>query len=54
MLEAAAGTLIILHGQLPHYSAANRSSRSRQAFTLHLVDKLCDYPQDNWLQTDLV
>ena len=49
-----AGTLIILHGQLPHYSAANRSSRSRQAFTLHLVDKLCDYPQDNWLQTDLV
>ena len=54
MLEAAAGTLIILHGQLPHYSAANRSSRSRQAFTQHLVDKLCDYPQDNWLQTDLV
>jgi phytanoyl-CoA hydroxylase len=54
MLEAAAGTLIILHGQLPHYSAANRSSHSRQAFSLHLVDKLCDYPQDNWLQTDLV
>ena len=54
MLEANAGTLIILHGQLPHYSAPNRSAKSRQALTLHLVDKLCNYPQDNWLQTDLV
>jgi len=50
MLEVSAGTLIILHGQLPHYSAANTSSRSRQAFTLHLVDDACDYPKDNWLQ----
>ncbi len=50
MLEVPAGTLIILHGQLPHYSAANTSSRSRQAFTLHLVDATCDYPADNWLK----
>lgn len=48
-LEVPAGTLIILHGQLPHYSAANTSNRSRQAFTLHLVDQACDYPDDNWL-----
>ncbi|MDC9720850.1 MAG: phytanoyl-CoA dioxygenase family protein [Gammaproteobacteria bacterium] len=50
LLEVPAGTLIILHGQLPHYSAANTSDRSRQAFTLHLVDDACDYPTDNWLQ----
>ncbi|MFQ3211892.1 MAG: phytanoyl-CoA hydroxylase [Oceanospirillaceae bacterium] len=50
LLEVPAGTLIILHGQLPHYSAANTSNRSRQAFTLHLVDDACHYPTDNWLQ----
>ena len=50
LLEVPAGTLIILHGQLPHYSAANTSNRSRQAFTLHLVDEDCHYPADNWLQ----
>ena len=50
LLEVPAGTLIILHGQLPHYSAANTSEKSRQAFTLHLVDAVCNYPTNNWLQ----
>lgn len=54
LLEVPAGSLVILHGQLPHYSAANTSSRSREAFTLHYVDKACDYPQDNWLHCDLI
>jgi len=53
MLEVEAGTLIILHGQLPHYSAANKSTKSRQAFSLHLVDQDCYYAKDNWLQSDL-
>jgi len=53
MLEVKAGTLIILHGQLPHYSAANKSTKSRQAFSLHLVDQECHYAEDNWLQSDL-
>ena len=53
MLEVKAGTLIILHGQLPHYSAANKSTKSRQAFSLHLVDQDCHYATDNWLQSDL-
>ena len=53
MLEVEAGTLIILHGQLPHYSAANKSTKSRQAFSLHLVDQNCHYAEDNWLQSDL-
>ncbi len=54
MLEVPAGSLVILHGQLPHYSAANTSARSRQAFTLHYVDGACDYPADNWLRTQMV
>lgn len=49
-LEAETGTLVVLHGLLPHKSAPNRSDRSRQAFTLHIVDGTARYPADNWLQ----
>ena len=49
-LEAETGDLIVLHGQLPHRSAANRSPRSRQAYTLHLIDGTATYSADNWLQ----
>lgn len=49
-LEAKQGTLVILHGLLPHLSYANRSPHSRHAYTLHLVDGTCAYPADNWLQ----
>jgi len=49
-LEVGRGTLIVLHGLLPHASAPNRSSRQRQAYSLHLIDGRADYPADNWLQ----
>ena len=49
-LEADAGTLVLLHGTLPHWSAPNTSSRSRHAFTLHVIDGVADYPADNWLR----
>ena len=49
-LEAKTGDLVVLHGQLPHRSAANRSARSRQAYTLHLIDATATYSADNWLQ----
>ena len=49
-LEVAAGTLVVLHGLLPHWSGANTSSRSRHAYTLHLVDGRAVYPADNWLR----
>ena len=49
-LEAKTGDLIVLHGQLPHRSAANRSSRSRQTYTLHLIEGTASYSTDNWLQ----
>jgi len=54
MLEVKAGTMIILHGQLPHYSDSNKSDRSRQALSVHIVDGQCHYPKDNWLQSELV
>ncbi|WP_422010095.1 phytanoyl-CoA dioxygenase family protein [Reyranella sp.] len=49
-LEVRRGTLIVLHGLLPHASTANRSSRSRHAYSLHLIDGRADYAADNWLQ----
>ena len=49
-LEVKKGALIILHGLLPHMSLPNRSPRSRQAYTLHLIEADCAYPTDNWLR----
>ncbi|HVF49441.1 MAG TPA: phytanoyl-CoA dioxygenase family protein [Pyrinomonadaceae bacterium] len=49
-LEVAAGTLVVLHGMSPHLSEANRSPKSRQAYTLHVIDGAARYPPDNWLQ----
>ena len=49
-LEVPKGTLIVLHGLLPHCSLANRSARSRHAYTLHLLGAHTNYPTDNWLQ----
>jgi len=49
-LEAEAGTLILLHGTLPHFSAANTSGRSRHAYTLHVIEGRTRYLADNWIQ----
>lgn len=49
-LEVRKGTLIVLHGLLPHMSLTNRSPRSRHAYTLHIIEGTCRYPADNWLQ----
>lgn len=49
-LEAPAGTLILLHGRLPHTSPQNQSSRSRYAYALHMIDGTAHYAEDNWLQ----
>ena len=48
--EASAGTLVIFDGRMPHLSAANLSSKSRHAYTLHIIDRQCHYPAENWLQ----
>ena len=49
-LEARRGTLVVLHGLLPHGSAPNRSGRPRHAYALHLIDGCAEYASDNWLQ----
>jgi phytanoyl-CoA hydroxylase len=49
-LPVPAGTLIVLHGLLPHWSDANRSPRSRHAYSVHCIDQAADYPAWNWLQ----
>jgi len=49
-LEVKKGTLIVLHGLLPHKSLANRSVTSRHAYTLHVMSSDARYPSDNWLQ----
>lgn len=49
-LPVRAGTLVLLHGLLPHWSGANRSPRRRLAYSLHCVEADADYPADNWLQ----
>ncbi len=47
---AERGDLVVFHGRAPHMSAQNRSSRSRHAYTLHIVDGAAQWPAQNWLQ----
>lgn len=49
-LVAPKGTLVILHGLVPHRSAPNRSPRSRHAYAVHLVDGRATWSRDNWLR----
>jgi len=49
-LPVPAGTLVVFGGLLPHCSLANRSHRSRLAYTLHATDACAAYSPLNWLQ----
>lgn len=49
-LEVPQGTLVLLHGLLPHKSEANRSEKSRYAFALHVIEGNAEYGPENWLQ----
>ncbi|NBP08974.1 MAG: phytanoyl-CoA dioxygenase family protein, partial [Gammaproteobacteria bacterium] len=44
------GTLVLLHGTLPHLSGPNTSDKPRHAYTIHAIDATATYPEDNWLQ----
>jgi phytanoyl-CoA hydroxylase len=48
--EVTAGSLVIFDGRAPHLSGENRSAKSRHAYSLHVIDRRCRYPEDNWLQ----
>jgi phytanoyl-CoA hydroxylase len=52
-LEVKKGTLIVLHGLLPHRSLENKSAKSRHAYTLHVIGGNAQYPANNWLQRTL-
>ncbi len=49
-LEVARGSLILLHGHVPHMSKENKSARSRHAYTLHVKSGLDHFAEDNWLR----
>jgi len=49
-VEVKKGTLVLLHGRLPHYSCENKSSKSRHAYTLHVIEGNSEYSKKNWLQ----
>ena len=49
-LIAPKGTLIVLHGRLPHTSPPNVSAKSRYAYTIHMIEAAAHYAEDNWLQ----
>src|SRR6267142_2075055 len=44
-LEVRKGSLIVLNGLLPHKSLANRSSRSRHAYSLHIINGQSRYSE---------
>ena len=49
-VEVNKGSLVLLHGRLPHYSCENKSLKSRHAYTLHVIDGVTKYLDYNWLQ----
>jgi phytanoyl-CoA hydroxylase len=49
-LAVKKGSLILLHGLLPHLSFANTSAKSRHAYILHIIDGSSHYAAENWLQ----
>lgn len=49
-LPARKGTIVALHGLLPHGSAANTSDRSRMAYTLHAIDGAARWHPGNWIR----
>ena len=49
-VEVKKGSLVLLHGRLPHYSCENKSLNSRHAYTLHVIEGNTKYLDYNWLQ----
>ena len=49
-LPVPAGSLVVLHWLLPHWSGPNRSPISRHAYSVHCIAASADYPEWNWLR----
>ena len=51
LMTSASQATTALEGSEPKLVAdENRSGRSRHAYTLHVIDRAADWPEDNWLQ----
>jgi len=53
-LECKAGTLVLLHNAVVHFSGENTSPATRHAYSIHVIEGKPGvvYPEDNWLQRD--
>jgi len=49
-IELKKGSALLLHSRLPHASMINKSTRSRPAYTLHIVDRQTEFSSDNWIR----
>ena len=50
-LEISAGSLVLLHAAVVHYSEANTSDVGRHAYSIHVIEgEGAEYLRDNWLQ----
>jgi len=49
-VEIPRGSLVVVHGNIVHMSEKNTSSKSRHAYTFHMVEGDCLYSSENWLQ----
>ncbi|KAB5553084.1 hypothetical protein DKX38_010395 [Salix brachista] len=50
-IEVKAGSLVLIHGDLIHQSFENQSSKSRHAYSLHVVDTNgCKWAPENWIR----
>lgn len=47
-LEVPAGTAVILHGAVVHFSEENTSPASRHAYSVHYIDDECHWDKANW------
>jgi phytanoyl-CoA hydroxylase len=49
-VEVPAGSVVMFHDHMPHYSSRNLSPHSRHAFTMHVAEKDAVWSERNWLQ----
>ncbi|KAJ7942991.1 phytanoyl-CoA dioxygenase [Quillaja saponaria] len=50
-IEVKAGSLVVIHGDLIHQSFENQSSKSRHAYSVHVVDTDgCKWAKENWIR----
>ncbi|XP_076225002.1 phytanoyl-CoA dioxygenase domain containing 1 isoform X2 [Nomia melanderi] len=44
------GSVVLIHGQVVHFSYPNKSDKSRHAYTFHVIEtQNTTYPKENWI-----